>query len=106
MNVLTYNYVHAATARRPMGTDPRARSRGTHPGGPRGPQAGSGASSRGSGAVDSQYRRAIGPAAGVLPNYTTVHRRFQQWCERAVRREMLTQLANTWRAEGEIDERE
>ena len=42
----------------------------------------------------------------MLPNYTTVHRRFQQWCERAVRREMLTQLANTWRAEGEIDERE
>ena len=40
------------------------------------------------------------------PNYTTVHRRFQPWCERAVRREMLTQLAKTWPAEGEIHERE
>lgn len=40
------------------------------------------------------------------PNYKTVHRRFQQWCEREVRREMRTQLANTWREEGAIDERE
>jgi transposase len=38
------------------------------------------------------------------PNYTTVHRRFQQWCEREVLREMLTQLANTLRSEGAIDE--
>ena len=40
------------------------------------------------------------------PNYKTVHRRFQQWCERDVLREILTQLANTLRDEGEIDERE
>ena len=40
------------------------------------------------------------------PNYKTVHRRFQQWCERQVLREILTQLANTLRAEGAIDERE
>src|SRR5512140_1616659 len=40
------------------------------------------------------------------PNYKTVHRRFQQWCEREVLREILTQLANTLREEGEIDERE
>jgi hypothetical protein len=40
------------------------------------------------------------------PNYTTVHRRFQQWCEREVRRELLTQLANTLREEDAIDERE
>jgi Transposase DDE domain len=35
-----------------------------------------------------------------------VHRRFQQWCEREVLREILTQLANALRDEGEIDERE
>jgi len=35
-----------------------------------------------------------------------VHRRFQQWCEREVLRDMLTQLANTLREDGAIDERE
>lgn len=40
------------------------------------------------------------------PNYKTVHRRFQHWCEREVLREILTQLANTLREEGELDERE
>ena len=40
------------------------------------------------------------------PNYRTVHRRFQQWCEREVLREILSQLANTLREEGELDERE
>ena len=29
------------------------------------------------------------------PNYKTVHRRFQQWCEREVLREVLRSLANT-----------
>src|SRR6202795_107497 len=40
------------------------------------------------------------------PNFKTVHRRFQQWCEREVLREILTQLANTLREEGELDELE
>jgi hypothetical protein len=40
------------------------------------------------------------------PNYKTVHRRFQQWCDRAVLREILTQFANTLREERTIDERE
>ncbi|MCS6287613.1 MAG: transposase [Nitrospira sp.] len=40
------------------------------------------------------------------PNYKTVHRRFQQGCQRAVLREVLTQLANTLRDEGALDERE
>jgi transposase len=40
------------------------------------------------------------------PNYKTVHRRFQQWCEREVLRDVLTQLANMLRDEGGIDERE
>lgn len=38
------------------------------------------------------------------PNYKTVHRRFQQWCERKVLRDIL--MANTLREEGDIDERE
>jgi hypothetical protein len=40
------------------------------------------------------------------PNYNTLHRRFQQWCQRDVLREVPTQLANTLRDEGAIDERE
>ncbi|MDF0665612.1 MAG: transposase [Nitrospira sp.] len=40
------------------------------------------------------------------PNYKTVHRRFQQWCEREVLRAILTQPANTLREGGAIDERE
>jgi transposase len=39
-------------------------------------------------------------------SYRTVHRRFQQWCEREVLREVLTDLANTLREQGDIDERE
>jgi transposase len=40
------------------------------------------------------------------PNYKTVHRRFQQWCEQQVLREVLTDLANALREQGDIDERE
>ena len=40
------------------------------------------------------------------PNYKTVHRRFQQWCDREVLREILRELANALRDEGEIDESE
>lgn len=40
------------------------------------------------------------------PNYKTVHRRFQQWCHHEVLRKVLTQLANTLRDEGTLDERE
>jgi transposase len=40
------------------------------------------------------------------PNYKTVHRRFQQWCERQILREVLTKLANALREQGEIDESE
>ena len=40
------------------------------------------------------------------PNYKTVHRRFQQWCRREVLRDVLTDLANTLRDEGGIDESE
>ena len=40
------------------------------------------------------------------PNYKTVHCGFQQWGHREVLREILTQLANTLREEGALDERE
>jgi transposase len=40
------------------------------------------------------------------PNYKTVHRRFQQWCQSDVLRDVLTDLANTLRDEGGIDESE
>jgi transposase len=40
------------------------------------------------------------------PKCKTVHQRFQQWCQQEVLREVLTQLANTLRDEGTIDERE
>jgi len=40
------------------------------------------------------------------PNYKTVHRRFQQWCQQEVLRAILTDLANALRAQGDIDERE
>jgi hypothetical protein len=40
------------------------------------------------------------------PNYKTAHRRFQQWCENEVIRAALTDLANTLREEGTIDESE
>ena len=40
------------------------------------------------------------------PNYKTVHRRFQQWCQQEVLRAVLTDLANALREQGAIDERE
>jgi transposase len=40
------------------------------------------------------------------PNYKTVHRRFQQWCQGEVLREILRELANALRDEGDIDESE
>ena len=40
------------------------------------------------------------------PNYKTVHRRFQNWCRINVLREAMTDLANTLRDEGALDESE
>ena len=40
------------------------------------------------------------------PNYKTVHRRFQQWCQNEVLRSVLTDLANTLREQSQIDESE
>jgi transposase len=41
-----------------------------------------------------------------FPNYKTVHRRFQQWCDSEVLRQVLTDLANTLREQGDLDESE
>lgn len=38
------------------------------------------------------------------PNYKTVYRRFQHWCRNEVLREVMTDLANTLREEGALDE--
>ena len=40
------------------------------------------------------------------PNYKTVHRRFQQWCQNEVLRDALTDLANQLREQSQIDESE
>jgi transposase len=40
------------------------------------------------------------------PNYKTVHRRFQRWCEQEVLRDVLCALANELREQGGIDESE
>jgi len=40
------------------------------------------------------------------PNYKTVHRRFQQWCQSEMICAALTELANVLREEGSIDETE
>lgn len=40
------------------------------------------------------------------PNYKTVRRRFQKWCENQVIRGALTELANTLYEDGAIDESE
>ena len=40
------------------------------------------------------------------PNYKTVHRRFQSWCRNEVLRDVMTDLANSLRDEGALDESE
>ena len=40
------------------------------------------------------------------PNYKTVHRRFQNWCQQEVIRDLLVDLANELRAQDELDESE
>jgi len=48
----------------------------------------------------------VAHAAACYPNYKTVYRRFQHWCQQEVLREVLTDLANTRRDEGALDESE
>jgi transposase len=40
------------------------------------------------------------------PNYKTVHRRFQTWCQSEVLRRVLTDIANELRARGVLNEEE
>jgi hypothetical protein len=43
--------------------------------------------------------------AAVYPNYKTVHRRFQSWCQSEILRRVLTDAANELRARGVLDEK-
>src|SRR5262249_38608211 len=88
MNMLKYRYVHAAAARRPMGTDSGTFSGGTHPRRAPWAQAGPHTCGPGSGVVDSEHGGAMAPAPQCYPHDKTVHRRFQQWCAREVLREI------------------
>jgi hypothetical protein len=45
-------------------------------------------------------------AAAELPNYKTVHRRFQTWCRDEVLRRVLTDVANELRDRGALNEEE
>jgi len=45
-------------------------------------------------------------AAAKLPNYKTVHRRFQAWCRDEILRRLLTDVANELRDRGALDEEE
>jgi len=40
------------------------------------------------------------------PNYKTVHRRFQTWCQSEILRRVLTDIANELRGRGVLDEEE
>src|SRR5271165_6882314 len=40
------------------------------------------------------------------PNYKTVHRRFQAWCQSEILRRVLTDIANELRTRGVLDEEE
>jgi hypothetical protein len=42
----------------------------------------------------------------AIPNYKTVHRRFQTWCGNEVLRHVLTDVANELRDRGALDEEE
>src|SRR3970282_543351 len=77
---------------RAVGTDPGTLSGGTHSRGPARRKADTGAQWH---MLPQSY-----------PNYKTVHRRFQQWCREEVLRNVLTDLANTLREQGQIDEEE
>jgi hypothetical protein len=42
----------------------------------------------------------------AIPNYKTVHRRFQAWCRDEILRRLLTDVANELRDRGALDEGE
>jgi len=108
MDVLRYKYVHAATARRPMGTDSGPWSGGADPRPP--PRDGRTPVPARTGLEAVLWMLNTGAQWHLLPPWyphdKTVPRRFQQWGEREVLREILTQRATTLREEGASDERE
>ncbi|MGH7181148.1 MAG: IS5 family transposase [Nitrospiraceae bacterium] len=106
MKNLPLMHPHASVARRPMGTDVGAFSRGAHPGEPPGAQACAYARRVGGGVLDSEHRRAVASAAAVLSQLQNSLSPVPPWREREVLREIFTHLTNTLRDEGAIDERE
>ncbi len=88
-----------------MGAHPGAVPGGKHPRKPSGAQTRARTRSLGGGALDSQHRSPVA-LPQCYPNYKTVHRRFQQWCTQEVLRNILVDLADALREEGELDERE
>src|SRR5215510_12045297 len=96
----------AAYIGRALGADPEAFSGGALSRRSSWSQADSRTQGARGGVVDSQHRRPVAHASQSYPNYKTVHRRFQQWCQNEVIRGALTDLANTLREQGEVDESE
>src|SRR5215472_15389475 len=66
VNIRTYQYIHATTARRPMGTDSGAFPRRTHSGQQTRPQTRASTRHLGGGALDSEHGCAMAHAAPVL----------------------------------------
>ena len=54
----------------------------------------------------SSTREHSGTCFRKLPNYKTVHRRFQTWCRNETLRNVLTDIANELRDKGVLDEQE
>lgn len=89
-----------------MGTHSGTFSGGAHPGRPSRSQAGAGLAILEAVLWILSTRAQWHVLPPCYPNYKPVHRRIQQWCERGILRDILTQLANTLREEEAIDERE
>ena len=89
-----------------MGADSGALPRGEHSRRSSWAQAGAGTTSLGRRAVDLNTGAQWRMLPQCYPNYKTVHRRFQQWCQNDVLRAIVTDLANALREQGDIDERE
>jgi hypothetical protein len=56
--------------------------------------------------VDFEHRAQWHMLPQCYPNYKTVHRRSQTWCQSEVLRRVLTDIASELRARGVLDEEE
>ena len=99
-----YTCSHVAVVRRSMGTNSGSFSGRTHSGHSPGPQTDSNPSRPGSGALDSEHRGAMPSAPAVLSQLQDGAWPVPTVVPTEVLREVLTQLANTLRDEGALDE--